>query len=241
MNEHIFEEIVNARRSNRSFDPDVEVPDHVMQKSIELAMLSPNSSNMQLWEFYWIKSKTVLEEFHPYCLNQSAARTAKHLMVFVTRRDHWKKHAQWNYNLFKAAIGDKEPSKRDQRGLEYYGVLMPLVYRRDWFGFSTLIRRIICFIKGFSNPFMRVNGNRDHRVLVHKSCALAAQTFMLSISAHGFDSCPMEGFDPKLVRNALKLPKAAEINMIVAVGKGTPKGIHGERKRIPLTETLFKI
>ncbi|MEY3432532.1 MAG: hypothetical protein RL131_468, partial [Bacteroidota bacterium] len=174
-------------------------------------------------------------------LNQSAARTAKHLMVFVTRRDHWKKHARWNYNNVKKSIGDKEPTKRDIRGLESYGELMPLVYRRDWFGFSTLIRRIICFVKGFSNPFMRVNGNRDHRVLVHKSCALAAQTFILSITAHGFDSCPMEGFDPKLVRKALKLPKGAEINMIVAVGKGTPKGIHGERKRIPLNETLFKI
>jgi nitroreductase len=116
---------------------------------------------------------------------------------------------------------------------------MPLVYRRDWLGISTLIRRAICFIKGFSNPFMRINGNRDQNVIVQKSCALAAQNFMLAIGAQGFDTCPMEGFDPILARKALGLPKGAELNMIVAIGKGTSEGIHGERKRLPFNETVF--
>lgn len=44
-----FDEIVNFRRSNRKFDPNIEVPNDVIQKSIERAVLSPNSSNMQLW------------------------------------------------------------------------------------------------------------------------------------------------------------------------------------------------
>jgi len=44
-----FQEIVNYRRSNRVFDPTIEIPEEVMRKSIERAILSPNSSNMQLW------------------------------------------------------------------------------------------------------------------------------------------------------------------------------------------------
>jgi hypothetical protein len=234
-----FENIVNNRRSNRKFDAQVEVPDEIIKKAIELAILAPNSSNMQLWEFHWIKDKSVQEKFHPICLNQSAAKTAKHLIVFVGRRDLWKSHADWNLNLVKEAIVDREPTKREKRGIDYYGILMPLVYRRDWFGFSTLIRRVICFIKGFSNPFMRINGNRDQNVIVQKSCALAAQNFMLAIGAQGYDTCPMEGFDPILARKALGLPKGAELNMIVAVGKGTPEGIHGERKRLPYNDTVI--
>ena len=42
-----FDEIVEKRRSNRKFDPNVEVPDEVIKKSLERAILSPNSSNMQ--------------------------------------------------------------------------------------------------------------------------------------------------------------------------------------------------
>ena len=239
MNITAFEEIVNNRRSNRKFSSDVEVPDEVIKKALELAILAPNSSNMQLWEFHWIKDKSLQEKFHAICLNQSAAKTAKHLVAFVGRRDLWKSHAAWNLNLVKQTIGDRDPTKREKRGLDYYGILMPLVYRRDWLGISTLIRRAICFIKGFSNPFMRINGNRDQNVIVQKSCALAAQNFMLAIGAQGFDTCPMEGFDPILARKALGLPKGAELNMIVAIGKGTSEGIHGERKRLPFDETVF--
>lgn len=239
MNITAFENIVNNRRSIRKFAADVEVPDDVIKKALELAILAPNSSNMQLWEFHWIKDPKLKEKFHAICLNQSAAKTAKYLVAFVGRRDLWKSHAAWNLNLVKEAIGDKEPTKREKRGMEYYGILMPLVYRRDWFGISTLIRRVICFIKGFNNPFMRINGNRDQNVIVQKSCALAAQNFMLAIGAQGFDTCPMEGFDPVLAKKALGLPRGAELNMIVAVGKGTPEGVHGERKRLPYDETVF--
>lgn len=87
---------------------------------------------------------------------------------------------------------------------------------------------------------MRFAGLADQRVMVHKSCALAAQTFMLSIAAEGFDSCPMEGFDAKLVKRALNLPNQAEINMIVAVGKGTEEGIYGKRNRLPFEDVVFK-
>jgi nitroreductase len=49
----------------------------------------------------------------------------------------------------------------------------------------------------------------------------------------------MEGFDAHRVKKALKLPAGAEINMIVAVGKGTPEGQWGPRYRVPYEEVVF--
>jgi nitroreductase len=77
--------------------------------------------------------------------------------------------------------------------------------------------------------------------MVHKSCALAAQTFMLSIAAEGYDTCPMEGFDKVRVKRELNLPWNAEINMIVAIGKGTEQGIWGKRFRVPYNEVVFTV
>jgi nitroreductase len=85
---------------------------------------------------------------------------------------------------------------------------------------------------------MRFGGKADQRVMVHKSCALAAQTFMLSISAEGFQSCPMEGFDAVRVKKHLNLPAGAEINMIVSVGKGTEEGVWGPRFRVPYEDVV---
>jgi nitroreductase len=234
-----FEEIVHLRRSNRVFDANVEVPDEVIRKSLELALLSPNSSNMQLWEFHWIKSKTELEKYVPLCLNQRAAKTAKQLVVFVTRRDKWRERAKWNLKKIEEGIIG-EPSRLQKSSLNYYGKLMPLIYSNDPFGFMTLVRKSISFFMGFRKPFYRAGGLAKQRIVVHKSCALAAQTFMLSIAAEGFDSCPLEGFDELRVKKALGLPRSAEICMIVAVGKGTEEGIYGPRFRVPKEEVIFE-
>ncbi len=233
-----FDEIVHLRRSNRVFDADIEVPDEVIRKGLELALLSPNSSNMQLWEFHWIKSKTELEKYVPLCLNQRAAKTAKQLVVFVTRRDKWRERAKWNLKKIEDSIVG-EPSRLQKSSLNYYGKLMPLIYSNDPFGFMTLVRKSISFFMGFRKPFYRAGGLAKQRIVVHKSCALAAQTFMLSIAAEGFDSCPLEGFDELRVKKALGLPRGAEICMIVAVGKGTEEGIYGPRFRVPKEEVIF--
>lgn len=102
----------------------MDVPDEVIHKSLERAILFPNSSNIQLWEFYWIKSEEEKRKFQLLCLDQYA----------------------------------------DQ-----------------------LKNQVI------NQP----------------------------------DSCPMEGFDEFRVCRELNLPLSAEINMIIAVRRGTEKGVWG--------------
>jgi nitroreductase len=63
---------------------------------------------------------------------------------------------------------------------------------------------------------------------------------MLSVAAEGFHTCPMEGFDEVRVRRAINLPRGAEINMIISVGKGTPEGVWGPRVRVPEEEVIVK-
>ena len=70
-----LEEIINYRRSvrrykNLSIDPDK------VKHCIELATLAPNSSNMQLWEFYHITDPEILAKLAVACLNQESAATA---------------------------------------------------------------------------------------------------------------------------------------------------------------------
>ncbi len=93
---------------------------------------------------------------------------------------------------------------------------------------------------GLRKPFYRAGGSASQRIVAHKSCALAAQTFMLSIAAEGYHTCPMEGMDELRIKKALKLPHGAEINMVIAVGKGTEEGVWGPRIRVPNEEVIFK-
>jgi hypothetical protein len=234
-----FQSIVEFRRSNRKFDPAVVVPDEVVRRCLERAVLSPNSSNMQLWEFHWVSSEQEIARFVPLCMGQNAARTAKHLVVFVTRRDKWRERAKWNLDMIKRTV-QGEPSPIQKRGMDYYGKAMPLLYFSDFLGLMHLVRGMVSFFLGLRKPFFRSGGSARQRIMVHKSCALAAQTFMLSVAAEGFHTCPMEGFDERRVKRHLGLPRGAEINMIISVGKGTEAGIWGPRFRLPNEEVIFE-
>jgi nitroreductase len=234
-----FQKIIEFRRSNRKFDPAVEVPDDVIRRSLERAVLSPNSSNMQLWEFHWLRSAELRERFVPLCMGQQAARTAKQMVVFVTRKDKWKERAAWNLNKIRETISG-EPTPMQKNVLKYYGTVMPILYMEDPLGILGLLRKAMSFCVGLFRPFFRSGGKSMQRVMVHKSCALAAQTFMLSVAAEGFHTCPMEGFDAVRVRKALGLPRGAEINMIISVGKGTEAGIWGPRFRVPNGEVIIE-
>ena len=88
-----LQEIVNYRRSVRHYK-DEPLDSEKVKHCIELATLAPNSSNMQLWEFYHIVDPEILKKIAIACLNQEAATTAQQMVVFVIRQDLYRKRAK---------------------------------------------------------------------------------------------------------------------------------------------------
>ena len=78
-----FDQIIQFRRSNRKFDPNQPVPADVVEKALEHATLAPNSSNMQLWEFHWVRDEEKKKKLIHACLNQSAS-ALRPFLVTVT-------------------------------------------------------------------------------------------------------------------------------------------------------------
>ena len=173
-------------------------------------------------------------------MGQKAASTANELIVFVTRKDKWKENAKFVLDEAKKDFPEKI-GKRQKLVTDYYSKLIPILYGNDIFDISGKIKKIASFGVGVFQPIAREVDANDMRVVVHKSLALAAQTFMLSMTAEGYDTCPMEGFDSKRVKSFLKLSNAAEIGMIVSVGLAKPEGLYGRRVRIPNNKIIHVI
>ena len=53
-----FFDLIRRRRSVRKFTNE-SVPNEVITKALKSALLAPNSSNLQPWEFYWVKDKKI--------------------------------------------------------------------------------------------------------------------------------------------------------------------------------------
>jgi len=56
-----FEQLVRTRRSVRDFDPR-PVPLELATRAIELATWAPNGGNRQVWHFYLVQNRTVIEK-----------------------------------------------------------------------------------------------------------------------------------------------------------------------------------
>lgn len=238
-----FEETVYHRRSIRQYK-DLPLDAQKVKHCLELASLAPNSSNMQLWEFYHITTPEVLQKLAVACLNQRAATSAQQMVVFVTRRDLFRKRARTILRLESDNIRRNSPPERQKKRIRqrelYYGKLMPLFYSR-FFGLIGLFRMTVVNITGLFRPIVYQVSECDTRVVVHKTCALAAQTFMLAMADAGYDTCPMEGFDSRRVKRLLKLPWGAEVNMIISCGIRDAQGVWGDRIRIPFEEVYREV
>ena len=238
----VFDQIIKKRRSVRVF-LDKNLDDSKVKKAIENATLAPNSSNMQLWEFYHVTNSELKTKISKYCFDQPAAKTANQFVVVVTRKDLWQIRRDANLNFVQSRDISKK-GERSKKGKEtvikYYKYLIPTLYG-GYFSLIGLIKYLNVSLIGLFRPIYRQVKHSDMRVVVHKSAALAAQNFMLSMVAYGYDTCPMEGFDSLRVKKVLKLPSNTEINMILGCGIRSPKGIYSEQFRVPFEKVYFKV
>lgn len=163
----------------------------------------------------------------------------------MVRRDWYKKHARFVLNFERENIRHYSPKERQAKRIKdreiYYGILMPFVYAR-FFGILGLLRKLLANIISIFRPMMLEVSENDIRVTAHKSCALAAQTFMIAMANEGYDTCPLEGLDSRRLKRTLKLPHGAEINMAIPCGiRDGNKGIWGERCRVPFEDVYRKL
>lgn len=240
-----LDEVLNYRRSVRLFSKVNRIDTERVKHCLELATLAPNSSDMQLWEFYHITQPELLAKVSTACLGQKAASTAPQIVVFVVRRDWYRKHARFVLDFERENIRRNSPVERQAKRIKdrelYYGKLMPFVYAR-FFGILGMFRKLLANLISLFRPMMLEVSENDMRVVAHKSCALAAQTFMIAMANEGYDTCPLEGLDSRRLKRALHLPYGAEINMVIPCGiRDGNKGIWGDRCRVPFEEVYHRI
>ncbi|MGZ3779038.1 MAG: nitroreductase family protein [Pseudobdellovibrionaceae bacterium] len=230
-----FKKVVNSRRSVRLFTDEV-IPDEVVEECLDLALLAPNSSNLQPWEFYWVKSTEKMFKLKQFCFNQSAAKTAPTLVVCVARPDRWKLGQKLNLDFFA------ENKETPDTVLSYYKKLVPFAYNNGPLNIFAPLKKLLVTCLGLfrivpRGPF----GTAGNRLWATKTTALACQNLMLAFRSYGYDTCPMEGFDEIRVKRLLNLPREASVVMVISAGKRAEHGVYGERFRGPKNLFVKKV
>lgn len=232
-----FKKTVQGRRAVRVFDG-VPIPEQVMRDCLRDATLAPSASNLQCYELYWVRDDRKKAQLPDLCLDQPAVRTSGEVVVIVSRVDLWESHLEKLSDIMTDK--GKKPLKGPVRA--YYEEIVPMLMRTDRWGYHNLKRRLMFWYRSRSEP--TVNGpvtRADHRIYGHIQASLAAENLMLSLAAHGYESCPMSGVDQRGIGKLLGLPSSAEVTMVICAGTGTPEGLLSARVRLPLCDLVKEV
>lgn len=234
--DNFVEDVIKKRRAVRLFSTD-KVPDEVIRKALELAILSPNSCNLQLWQFFWIKDLVKRKELETICLSQSSIRSASQVIVAVARPDLWKKRN----NSFLNEL-DKQRIRMSPSMEEFQRKFIEKGYSLGFLGLKGFLKYILKSILSRFYPIQ--NGPCffwERQIIAVKSSSLACQTFMLSIESQGFQTCPLEGYDSRRLKKLLALPFEALPLMVISVGKKSPAETQWPRVRNPFDEVVTTV
>ncbi len=220
---NLFCEVIKSRRSARTYLPDL-IPESVLEACFEMAITAPSSHNLEIWRFLVIKSPVIRQKMNSLCLNQSQALQAPTMIVAVARPDLWKLGSG---KILKQIEADATNSKLDDNYkrwipnlIKKYKLMVPILFYDGPFHILAPLKAILIWGISLFRPMMRGPfGRAEQQMWAIKTTALACENFMLALSAAGYDSCALEGFDEPRVRKLLSLPRSARIAMIITAGK----------------------
>jgi nitroreductase len=222
-----FYDVVRSRRSIRRFTGE-PIPDEVFDRVIEAALMAPNSSNLQPWEFIRVRDPDLKAKVAHAAMGQPAATTASEILVCVARWGTWREHRD---ALMQAMRGESLP----QAVKDYYGKIVPITWANGPLSALGWGRWAMSRALTWVRPVPQFNpGGLYPQIVAIKSCALACENLMLAWRAEGYDTCPMEGFDARRVARLVGLQGGGwEIVMLVGVGHRAAGGVYGRQVRLP--------
>lgn len=218
-----FDFALRRRRSVRRYTNQT-IAEQDMRDVLEAGVLAPNSSNLQPFDLYWVRSADKKASLVKACLSQSAARKAQELVVCVARWDQWNETRKEYLTFLEGEQNVPKPV------MLYYKRLSQGLYSLGPAGVFGNARKVGAMVTGLMRPVPRAPFDReDMRVWAVKSASLACENMMLAAAAKGFDSCPMEGNDPLYVADVVGLTRSEwkqtwDIAMVLSFGYRDPNG-----------------
>ena len=163
------------------------------------------------------------------------ARTAADLIAVVASPTKWRRSQPYLIEWVRSVRAPKSV-------ILYYEKLIPAMYRWGFLNCIGYVKWIGLTVAGLFRPVPRgPHTRRDIQEVSIKSAALAAENFVLAITAQGYATCMMEGFDEWRVKHLLGLGWSDRVVMVVAVGEEAERGTWGPQYRIPIEKVVHRV
>jgi nitroreductase len=126
-----FLDVIQERRSVRTYDPTVQISREEMTEILELATLAPSSSNLQPWRFLVIDKQELKQKLLPIAFNQQQVVEASAVIAVLGNVESYKKAEKIYGQAVKAGFMQADTAKSFiERTVGTYSNLQPEVARQ---------------------------------------------------------------------------------------------------------------
>lgn len=212
--------IVHHRHATKAFDPSRKIPADAAAALEDLLRFAPSSINSQPWHFVIASTEEGKARIAKATLGLSAYNTPKilnasHVVVFCARQNFEDSH-------FAAVVDQEEADGR------FTGADAKAAQRKA---------------RGYYIDFHRFD-RKDTQHWMEKQVYLALGALLVGASALDIDACPIEGFDPGILDEALGLrAKGLTSVVIAALGYRSEEDFNAKlpKSRLPTDAVISRL
>jgi nitroreductase len=215
-----FHDVVRERRSVRGFLP-APAPDALIRSVAEEARHAPSNSNIQPWDVHIVSGGT--------------RDAVSHAMLSAEAERERTPDFPWGYDELSGVYSERQVAQ----AATYYRMLgVARDARED--RQSAVLRNLEFF--GAPHACLLFMPNLYGGVRVAADVGMYAQTFLLSLTAHGLSGVPqtMLGFYADPIRKVLGVPSELKLLFGISFGYADPKSpaTWHRMEKAPLEETV---
>ncbi|CAM9860003.1 unnamed protein product [Pylaiella littoralis] len=229
-----FERITLARRATKHFDRRA-VPDDVLKKVLALVLRAPSGFNIQPYEVIVITSEEGKKKLSSAMLGPNRERVleAGAAVVFASDLNSMK-----NVRKLTNMLREEGWPRKFIRKVPLYLSVFSTGHNR-LFRFPYALAKKISFgvVRRLGKGMPTVSGAETW---AFKNTMLAVQELLLAATSHGLATCPMEGFDMRRLRKALRIPVRYSVPIVVCIGYPSEEQRDFKTLRFPPNEVFHR-
>ncbi|MCC0175860.1 nitroreductase family protein [Waterburya agarophytonicola K14] len=184
----ILKEIIRERRSAKSFILDKAIAQDKLSEIFESATLAPSGFNLQPWRFITVQSLSNKEKLYSCAFKQEQIRQASAVLICCGDRHVFSPE----YIESVLELGKSSGSMNEKHA---------------------------DFLRGAIPTFAKFHPSYDSiEAWTNRQVMIAVTQMMLTAKSIGIDSCSMEGFVSKAIKENFDIPEHWDICCLLALG-----------------------
>jgi nitroreductase len=229
-----LDEIINFRSSYRAVDPARPIPDGDLREILRATQRAPSSFNLQPYKCVIVRDTRVKKQLAYAMMGGNTKRVLEAPMTAVFLADCEPLENASTIGRLEVQAGMPEPRVRAMLA----SAALMLGKQTGVVGHVAHAAKSV--LSSVASHLTQMPPSDSVEAWSHKHVGLAAQQFMNACSAHGINTWPMEGFDPRRVRAAVGTPERYGVPLVVACGypKEEDDGKQGEHRTARVSPRL---